>query len=82
MAEKSFDELTDAELDALDKRKWTSEELTAAITMALEDHNMEAVVALLHRLALVDPRKAGLIYDVAMLTVAAENAASTEGGSE
>lgn len=60
---KPFDELTDAELNALDERDWSSEEITNAISMALKIPDMESVVALLHRLARVDPRKAGLILE-------------------
>lgn len=64
---KPFDELTDAEIQALEEREWTSEEITTAISLALKEHDMEAVVALLHRLARVDPRKAELILGVIAL---------------
>lgn len=65
---KPFDELTDEELKELEERDWTSEQITHAISLALKDGAMEAVAQLLHRLARVDPRKAGFLLDAIRYT--------------
>lgn len=70
-AGKPFDELTDAELQELDEREWTSEEIVSAIGLALKEGSMEAVVQLLHRLALVDPLAARVIHDTIKLAIRA-----------
>jgi hypothetical protein len=64
---KPFEDLTDSEMAELEATDWTSEQIVTAIGMALDELNMEAVVALLHRLALKDPSKAALI--LAMIEV-------------
>jgi hypothetical protein len=63
-ADKPFEDLTEAELAALDSYDWSAEQILTAISLALRDRQMEAVVQLLHRLALKDPVAAGLITAV------------------
>lgn len=58
---KSFDELTDAEMAELEAIDWTAAQIMKAISMALELRDMEAVISLLHRLAVKDPEAAGAI---------------------
>lgn len=60
-SDKAFEDLTDAELDELAAHDWTPGQIMRAISMALEARDMEAVIGLLHRLALKDPEAAGVI---------------------
>lgn len=61
---KPFEELSDDELAELEARDWTAEQILTAIGLALKASDIEAVVALLHRLALKDPRQASAILAV------------------
>jgi len=61
---KPFDELTDEEMAELEAYDWTAEQILAAIGMALDLRDMEAVASLLHRLALKDPKAAAAILAV------------------
>jgi hypothetical protein len=60
-ADKPFDELTDAEMAELDAHDWTAGQIMRAMSMAMKDGDMEAVVQLLRRLALKDPKAAAAI---------------------
>lgn len=56
--DKPFDELTDDEIAELEATDWTPGQILRAISMA---RDMEAVVSLLHRVAVKDPEAAGVI---------------------
>lgn len=59
--DKPFDELTDAELAELEAIDWSPGQIMRAIDMALREGAMEAVIDLLHRLAIKDPEAANVI---------------------
>lgn len=61
---KPFDELTDDEMAELAAYDWTAGQIMRAISMALNMGDMEAVVSLLGRLALKDPKSAAAIVAV------------------
>lgn len=52
------------EVDAPTATSYTANEILTAINLALKDRDMPAVVALVHRLALVDPDAAQAILDM------------------
>ena len=60
---KPFDELTDAEMAELEAIDWTPGQIMKAISLALEMRDMQAVISLLHRLAVKDPETAGVIVE-------------------
>lgn len=62
---KPFEDLTDDEIAELEARDWSADEIMRAINLALKEREMDAVVSLLHRLAVKDPRSAAAI--VAMI---------------
>lgn len=55
MAEVPFEELSEAELNALGRRVWTVEEISRAVEMAIEYGDQEAVTSLLQRMADINP---------------------------
>jgi hypothetical protein len=61
---KPFDELTDAEMAELERYDWSAGQIMRAVSMALDLGDMEAVVSLLHRLAVKDPEAAAAIVTV------------------
>jgi hypothetical protein len=65
---KPFEELTEAEVEQLDRYDWSAAQIMAAISMALREHDMEAVAGLMQMLAVKDPSSAQMILDALELT--------------
>lgn len=73
---KPLEELTDAEMAELRNADWTEVQIMAAISLALQDGAMEAVVDLIARLERKNPRKAALLVDFIKLTAVVEQTAT------
>lgn len=61
---KPFEELSNDELAELEARDWTADEIMRAILLALKEREMGAVVDLLKRLAMKDPKSAAAVLAV------------------
>jgi hypothetical protein len=66
---KPFEDLSDDELAELEARDWSAGEIMRAISLAITEGEMAAVVSLLQRLAVKDPKSAAAI--VAMIEASA-----------